>query len=176
VTWPEPGEDRWKDPDGDLDEGILLQWPLHWRGLHPRERWMWFEQLWDEVCVLRDRYRLPIRSGWWENELQLEALAALTAWVTRYDSGEWDDPPGKLALLYDLERVNALLKDGVDPFHPERDRSAFVRYVLELGCVPPTQSELTPPSPRFDSHTTSTNGYEPPPDDRINGAGGPGVF
>jgi hypothetical protein len=134
---------------------------------------MWFEQLWEEVCMLQDRYRLPIRSGWWENELQLEALAALTAWVSRYDSGEWDDPPGKLALLYDLEHVSALLKDGVDPFHPDRDRNAFVHHALELGCLPPTQGELTPPRGRLDRHTGSTNGYERPPHHRQDDADWP---
>ena len=61
---------------------------------------------------------LPVRSWWWENPIQVEALAALAAWVERYDSGEWDDPPGKLALLYDLERVAAMLRDGNDPFYP----------------------------------------------------------
>lgn len=150
MNWPEPGEDRWEDPDGDLDDEIALRWPLHWRGLYPRERWIWFEQLWAEVCVLRERYRLPVRSGWWENEIQLEALAALSAWVCRYDSGEWDDPPGKLALLYDLEHVSALLRDGVDPFNPERDRARFVRHLIELGCEPsppPEQCEPDRPDP-----------------------------
>ena len=66
---------------------------------------------------------LPVRTCWWENPLQVETLAALAAWVERYDSGEWDDPPGKLALLYDLERVAALLRDGNDPFYPDRDRA-----------------------------------------------------
>ena len=83
------------------------------------------------------RYRLALRSGWWEDQVQVEALAALSAWVERYDSGEWDDPPGKLALLYDLERVAALLRDGGEPFHPDRDRLAFARYLIELGCQPP---------------------------------------
>ena len=64
------------------------------------------------------------------------ALAALSAWVERYDSGEWDDPPGKLALLFDLERVAALLRDGDQPFHPERDRAAFTSDIAELGCSP----------------------------------------
>ena len=76
------------------------------------------------MCSLRERYRLAVRSGWWADEMQVEVLAALAAWVERYDSGEWDDPPGKLALLFDLERVAALLRDGVDPFHPDRDRAA----------------------------------------------------
>ena len=78
--------------------------------------------LWVDVCRLRERYMLPVRTCWWENPIQVEALAALAAWVERYDSGEWDDPPGKLALLYDLERVSAMLRDGNEPFYPDRDR------------------------------------------------------
>ena len=69
-------------------------------------------------------------------------LAALAAWVQRYDSGEWDDPPGKLSLLFDLERVAAALRDGVDPFHPDRDRVAFVRYLVDAGCQPPPGRQL----------------------------------
>ena len=42
------------------------RWPLTWRGLYPRERWLWFEQLWSDVCMLRERYRLAVRSGWWD--------------------------------------------------------------------------------------------------------------
>jgi hypothetical protein len=87
--------------------------------------------------MLRERYHLPVRSGWWEDQVQVETLAALAAWVARYDSGEWDDPPGKLALLCDLERVAVLLRDGRDPFAPERDRVAFASHLIELGCQPP---------------------------------------
>ena len=93
----------------------------------------WFELLWVDVCRLRERYMLPVRTLWWESPLQVEVLAALAAWVERYDSGEWDDPPGKLALLYDLERVSAMLRDGNDPFYPERDRPAFARFLAALG-------------------------------------------
>jgi hypothetical protein len=121
----------------DVEEDETVRWPLSWRGLYPRERWLWFERLWADVCDLRVRYRLAVRSGWWEDEVQLETLAALAAWAERYDSGEWDDPPGKLALLFELERVAALLRDGRDPFHPERDREAFVNHLLRLGCQPP---------------------------------------
>lgn len=124
------------DPHLD-DQELLLRWPLTWRGLDPRVRWLWFDQLWLDVCLLRERYRLMVRSGWWEDEIQVEALAALVAWVERYDSGDWDDPPGKLALLYDLQRVTELLRPGQDPFSPDRDRSKFDRYLLDLGCEPP---------------------------------------
>jgi hypothetical protein len=126
--------------DDDFDGPEQTRWPLDWQCLYPRERWLWFERLWTDVCMLRQRYRLSVRSGWWEDAIQVEALAALAAWVARYDSGEWDDPPGKLALLYDIERVSALLRDGNDPFYPDRDRMAFARHLLELGCQPPPGS------------------------------------
>jgi hypothetical protein len=93
----------------------------------------WFEDLWLDVCRLRERYTLPVRTRWWESPLQVEALAALAAWVERYDGGEWDDPPGKLALLYDLERVSALLRDGNDPFHPDRDRAEFRSFLEQFA-------------------------------------------
>jgi hypothetical protein len=128
-------DDRREDEDFYAEEG--RRWPLTWRELYPRERWLWFEQLWDDVCTLRDRYRLAVRAGWWEDQIQVEALAALAAWTERYDSGEWDDPPGKLALLFDLDRVAALLRDGLDPFYPDRDRMAFIRHLLDIGCQPP---------------------------------------
>lgn len=150
-----PGEPPWDDDDDgpghdpeledDDAEGLAerwaeeARWPLTWRELYPRERWMWFEQLWKDVCALRGRYRISVRSGWWEDELQLELLAALAAWVQRFDSGEWDDPPGKLALLYDLERVNAMLRDGLSPFDPRRDHPAFISHIVSLGAKPPPE-------------------------------------
>jgi hypothetical protein len=144
--WHDSGDD-WDEANGgpgdELDfragwgEPQAQRWPLAWHGLYARERWQWFEQLWSDACALRDRYHLALRSGWWEDQVQVETLAALAAWVERYDSGEWDDPPGKLTLLYDLERTAVLLRDGGDPFAPERDRAAFVAHLIELGCQPP---------------------------------------
>jgi hypothetical protein len=93
----------------------------------------WFKDLWLDACRLRERYLLPVRSRWWENPIQVEVLAALAAWVERYDSGEWDDPPGKLALLYDLERASVLLRQGAEPFYPERDRPLFDRFLAAIG-------------------------------------------
>ncbi len=95
------------------------------------------------ACSASDTASRSARSGG-RTQLQLEALAALAAWVSRYDSGEWDDPPGKLALLFDLERVAELLREGVDPFHPDRDRAAFVRYLIDTGCQPPPESNSRP--------------------------------
>ena len=128
---------EWVDGDGD-PRGSSNRWPLAATDLLPRERWLWWEQLWSDVRVLRVRYHLPVRSGWWEDQVQVETLAALAAWVERYDSGEWDDPPGKLALLYDLERVRELIRGG-EPFHPDRDRLAFARFLIETGCQPPPE-------------------------------------
>jgi hypothetical protein len=121
--------------DVTIDEP--LRWPLHWSGLMMCERWAWFDRLWQSVCAMRTRYGIPVRSGWWESELQVEALAALAAWVDRYDSGEWDDPPGKLSLLYEIERVAGLLRDGNEPFHPDRDRRQFEAFLInQHGCRP----------------------------------------
>jgi hypothetical protein len=137
---PDSGESGEQEGAGFEEDGFEPpsgRWPLDSRDLYPRERWMWFEQLWTDACMLQRRYRLGLRSGWWEDQFQIEVLAALAAWVDRYDSGEWDDPPGKLALLYDLERINELLRDGFDPFRPDRDRGAFLRHLIERGCEPP---------------------------------------
>ncbi len=143
MSWPQPPGEHWEEPGGEWD-GTERRWPLDWRGLYPRERWLWFHRLWCDVCLLRDRYRLPVRAGWWENDVQVEALAALSAWVDRYHSGEWDDPPGKLALLFDLERVSALLRDGRDPFSPPRDGPEFERHLEEIGCQPPEPPDDEP--------------------------------
>lgn len=145
MSWEDderPGEDELPEEPPDWDEGPETQrWPLDWRGLYPRERWLWFERLWHDVCLLRERYRLPVRSRWWEDAIQVEALAALAAWTTRYDSGEWDDPPGKLSLLFELERLESLLRDGNEPFVPGRDVHAFLDHLRRLGCQPPPDGE-----------------------------------
>jgi hypothetical protein len=139
VSRGTPGDPSRDDAsDSNRDPAAELQrWPLHWHDLHPHERRLWFEQLWSDVCLLRDRYGLPVRTSWWEDQVQVEALAALAAWSARYDSGEWDDPPGKLALLFDLERIGSLLRDGNEPFYPERDRSTFEAHLIRLGCRAP---------------------------------------
>jgi hypothetical protein len=103
--------------------------PLDWRTVEPGARRRWFNTLWDAVVDLRNRYELPVRSRWWEDTRQVEALAALAVWVDRYDSGEWDDPPGKLALLFELERIEQLLRCGDAPLDVSRDRQLFDRYL-----------------------------------------------
>ena len=124
-----------EEPDG-LTVGER-RWPMAPADLLPRERWLWWEQLWADVLILGERYRLRPRKDWWAEGVQVEALAALAAWVGRYDGGEWDDPPGKLALLYDLERVRELLRGSPEPFDPARDRVRFARFLIDNGCQPP---------------------------------------
>jgi hypothetical protein len=125
---------------GWLEDGepslVEQRWPMSPTYLLPRERWLWWEQLWSDVIATGRRYRLWPAKDWWEDATTVEALAALAAWVVRYDSGEWDDPPGKLALLFDLERVRELIR-GAEPFHPERDWAAFRRFLVDSGCQPP---------------------------------------
>jgi hypothetical protein len=112
------------------------RWPMASTDLLPRERWLWWERLWSDVLMLAKRYPISPGNDWWEHGVKVEALAALAAWVARYDSGEWDDPPGKLALLYDLEQVRQLIK-GSEPFDARRDRAAFDRFLTDTGCQPP---------------------------------------
>lgn len=111
-------------------------WPLQWRGLPPRARWIWWQQLWSDAIRLRDRYRLALRSPWWQDDIQVEALAALSAWSHAYDTGAWNDPAGKLQLLYDLDRIRGLLRAGGDVFDPDRDGDAFARHLAATGCEP----------------------------------------
>jgi hypothetical protein len=122
--------------DEDQPRVAEQRWPLAPTHLLQRERWLWWEQLWADVLMLARRYRISPGNGWWGDATQVEALAALAAWVARYDSGEWDDPPGKLALLYDIERVRGLVR-GEEPFDPRRDRVAFCRFLSEIVCRPP---------------------------------------
>ena len=122
--------------DWPEDVDACRRWPMAPNNLLPRERWLWWEQLWADVISLSKRYRIRLGHRWWEDDAQVETLAALAAWVERYDSGEWDDPPGKLALLYDLDRIRALIGGG-EPFHPDRDRLVFARFLIEAGCEPP---------------------------------------
>jgi hypothetical protein len=119
------------------DEPCLAKqrWPMAPTHLLPRERWLWWEQLWNDVLMLGERYRVRPAKDWWEDRPAVEAIAAVAAWVARYDSGEWDDPPGKLALLYDLERVRELIR-GQEPFDADRDRAAFRRFLIDSGCQP----------------------------------------
>jgi hypothetical protein len=84
----------WSEDKHDEVELGDRRWPMAPTDLLPREQWLWWEQLWSDVEMLGKRYRIRPDREWWEEGAQVEALAALAAWVERYDWGEWDDPPG----------------------------------------------------------------------------------
>lgn len=62
MSYDEPHDDPYDSHDTEWSAEAAIRWPLDWHGQYPRERWLWFEQLWADVCALRDRYRLPVRS------------------------------------------------------------------------------------------------------------------
>ena len=102
---------------------------IDWRQLPPSQRRGWWEQLWHRAIAMADRYHLALRSGWWADALQVEALAAFAGWLRLYDTGAYTDPPGKLQLLWELERLRAVLHAGDQAFDPDRDRPAFSQYL-----------------------------------------------
>lgn len=108
-----------------------------WLGLEQCERWDWWQERWREALELSDRYRLTLRSGWWEDSLRVEALAAFAAGVAAYDTNERDDAPGKLQLLATLDWLRGVLRGGEQAFDPRADRPAFDQHLLSIGCRPP---------------------------------------
>ena len=101
-----------------------------WRSLRDREeRRDWFQKLYQQAAHLDRRYRLALRSGWWEDEIQVELLAALGAWVGMFDYANWVDPEAKIRLLLQLQSVRELVRGGAQQFDPGRDREAFERHL-----------------------------------------------
>lgn len=119
---------------------------VDWRTLPPGQRRAWWEHIWSGTVRMGGRYRLALRSGWWQDQIQVEALAAFICWLELYDSGVNADPTGKVQLLWELERLRGVLRAGEHAFHPGRDRSAFDRYVDETlaraGEVPTVAGEF----------------------------------
>jgi hypothetical protein len=109
-----------------------------WRGLRAEQRWSWFQKLYEQAAHLDGRYRLALRSGWWEDEVQVELLATLGAWVAMFDYANWADPEGKARLIFQLPAVRELLRGGAQQFDPERDRDAFEHHLRNArGCKEP---------------------------------------
>ena len=104
----------------------------NWRELIEPERREWWQDLWLDTLALAQRYRLPLRSGWWEDSLQVEALAAFCAWVRLYDSGTYNDPDGKLRVLWQLEQLKAVLRPGERAFDPKRDHESYERHLSAI--------------------------------------------
>jgi hypothetical protein len=118
-------------------------WRLDWRELSPPARSISWDQLWDDAIRLRDRYSLVLRSAWWEDDIQVEALAALAALISGYDTRPWNDPVSKLHLLFDLDRIRGLLHAGQDVFDPDRDRSPFAEHSFANGCQPDKNARVS---------------------------------
>lgn len=107
-----------------------------WRGLEPGPRWDWFQQLYAAAAHLDRRYRLGLRSGWWEDDVQIELLAALAAWVGMFDYGNWTDPEGKARLILQLPSFREALRGGAQVFEPDSDHPRFAGYLRDRrGCV-----------------------------------------
>ncbi len=106
-----------------------------WRSLDPDQRWTWFQTLYGQAAHLNERYRLGLRSGWWEDEVQIEILATLGAWVAMFDYANWIDPEAKARLISQLPAMRELLRGGAQQFDPGRDRDAFEHHLKhERGC------------------------------------------
>lgn len=110
-----------------------------WRSLRePEQRWDWFQKLYEQAAHLDRRYRLALGSGWWEDEIQVELLATLGAWVGMFDYANWADPEAKARLLLQLQSVRELVRGGAQQFDPERDRETFERHLrAERECEAP---------------------------------------
>lgn len=112
-----------------------------WRSLEPEQRWHWFQDLYRQAAHLDRRYRLALRSGWWEDEIQVELLATLGAWVGMFDHANWVDPEAKTRLLFQLHSVRELVRGGAQQFDPERDRDAFEQHLrAHRHCEPPNDA------------------------------------
>ena len=117
---------EWCEDEDRLDPDER-RWPMAPTDLLPRERWRWFEQLWSDVLALGDRYRIRLAKHWWEDGVQVEALAALSAWVDATTAASGTTRPAKLSLLYDVERVRELIR-GNEPFIPAATVSRLAAF------------------------------------------------
>jgi len=109
-----------------------------WRGLRADSRWSWSQKLYEQAAHPDRRYRLALRSSRWEDDVQVELLATLGAWVAMFDYANWAHPGGKARLIFQLPPVRELLRGGAQQFDPERDRDAFEHHLRNLrGCEEP---------------------------------------
>lgn len=137
---------------------------VDWRGLPPGQRRAWWEHLWRGAVRLAGRYRLALRRGWWEDQLQVEALAAFTCWLELYDSGANMDPTGKVQLLWELERLRGLLRAGEHAFRPERDRELFEHYVGQVVAATTESGGDSPTRPLQEGPSLPSHSFGPDDD------------
>ena len=71
-----------------------------------------------------------------------------------YDTGQDDQPAGKLHLLAQLDWLRGVLRGGQRAFDPVADRPAFDQHLRSLGCRAPDQRPLAdpPPNPEHAHH------------------------
>jgi hypothetical protein len=118
--------------DADSAGGLEGAGLVDWRTLPPGRRRAWWQALWTAAIALAERYRLALRSGWWQDPIQVEALAAFCCWLRLYDTGAESDPTGKLQLLWELERLRTVLRAGEQPFDARGDQPAFEHHLANL--------------------------------------------
>jgi len=102
-----------------------------WRGLRADNRWSWFQKVYEQAAHLDHRYRLALRIGWWEDDVQIELLATLGAWVAMFAYADWADPEGKARLIFQLPAGRELL--------PRRRRAVRPRARPRRVRAPPPQ-------------------------------------
>jgi hypothetical protein len=73
-----------------------------------------------------------LRSAWWEDDIQVETLAAVAALVSGYDTDAW--VTAKLQLLHDLDRIREPFRVGENVSDAKRDRESFVQHLLGLAA------------------------------------------
>lgn len=137
-----PQHDQRDDPVSPTSPSIPAAL-VDWRELTPEQQWEWWNDLWLDAIRLDNRYRLALRTGWWIDSIQVETLHTLAAWVRLYDTGTWEDPPGKMNMLNELERSRSRLRAGEHAFDPHTDRAAFERHLADMGCPISAQRDGT---------------------------------
>ena len=125
-------------PTDDWEEPVSARWPLGWRGAVSARA----------VDVVRAAVGRRVRAA----RALPPGRCAAAGGRTRSRSRRWPRwRPGSSATTRasgttrpaswrcstTSSASRALLRDGGEPFHPDRDRLAFARYLVELGCQPP---------------------------------------
>ena len=134
------------EPASDARAHVELLMPADtaipgWRGLEPDQRWQWFQALYKQAAHLDSRYRLGLRSGRWEDDVQVELLTALGAWVAMFDYANWTDPEAKTRLILGLPAIRELLRGGAQQFHPDHDRDTFEQHLQDHHGHTPTDDD-----------------------------------
>ena len=122
------------------DEGAESpRWPLNWMGSTRGSAGCGRAAVVGCLRAAPARLRLPVRSGWWRTPIQVEALAAFSAWIERYDSGGWDDPRQARAALRH-RTMRRFCATAASRSTPIAIGSPSRASVIDVGCQPPPDS------------------------------------